>query len=76
MITDGDFTLLMPDDSHVFAYLRSDGKQTLQVACNFSGTEAALDAQASTRGEMLLTNYKEPGKADVLRAWEVRVTLM
>ena len=76
VITDGDFTLLMPDDPHVFAYLRSDGKQTLQVACNFSGTEAALDAQASTRGEMLLTNYKEPGKADVLRAWEVRVTLM
>jgi len=75
VITEGDFTLLMEEDEQVFAYLRSDGKQTLQVACNFSGACAALDEQARTQGEALLSNYKECGDAAVLRPWEVRVTL-
>jgi len=76
VITEGDFTLLMEEDEQVFAYLRSDGKQTLQVACNFSGVCAALDEQAKTQGEMLLGNYSDEGRADKLRPWEVRVTLM
>ena len=76
VVTDGDFTLLMADDPHVFAYLRSDGKHTLQVACNFSGEDSALEGQAGTQGEMLLGNYSDEGRADKLRPWEVRVTLM
>ena len=76
VITEGDFTLLMAEDPHVFAYTRCDGRQTLLVACNYSGEEARLDSEAKTRGEMVLTNYTQKGAADVLRPWEVRVTLV
>ena len=76
VITDGDFTLLMPDDPHIFAYTRCDGKNTLLVACNFSGEESGLDAQAATRGQMILSNYADEGDATVLRPWETRVTLL
>ncbi|MDO5299512.1 MAG: alpha-glucosidase [Clostridia bacterium] len=76
VIVHGDFTLLMPDDPQVFAYTRCDGEHTLLVACNFSGEEAKLDAQAATRGERLIGNYEDEGCADTLRAWEARVTLL
>ncbi len=76
VIVNGDFTLLMPEDKQVFAYLRRHAGRTLQVACNFSGEHAALDAQAQTSGSMLIANYDEPGDAAVLRPWEVRVTLV
>lgn len=76
VIVHGDFTLLMPDDRQVFAYTRQHEGRTLLVACNFSCEEAALDAQAVTRGEMLAANYADAGAPDTLRAWEVRVTLL
>ena len=76
MIVHGDFTLLMPEDEQVFAYTRCYEGKTLLVACNFSCEEAALDEAASTRGEMLVANYDEPGDRAVLRPWEVRVTLV
>lgn len=76
VVTDGDFTLLMPEDAKVFAYIRDDGKTRLRVACNFSGEEAALDERAATRGTRLLCNYPDEGEADRLRAWECRIELM
>ena len=76
VIVHGDFTLLMPEDRQVFAYTRQYEGKTLLVACNFSCEEAALDAAAATRGEMLAANYDEPGDKTTLRPWEVRVTLV
>ena len=73
VVREGDFTLLMEEDPRVFAYLRSDGEQTLLVACNFSGETAALDSAARSRGERLLGNYESAGDADALRPWEARV---
>lgn len=75
VVTDGDFALLMEDDAQVFAYVRSDGKTRLKVACNFSGKEAALEGEAVSCGERLLGNYPDEGEADRLRAWECRIEL-
>jgi len=76
VIVHGDFTLLMEEDTQVFAYTREYEGRKLLVACNFSSQEAKLDEAAATRGEMLIANYKEDGDPAVLRAWEVRVTLV
>ena len=75
VIVEGNFTLLMKEDRQVFAYTRAHEGSTLLVACNFSSEDAQLDESAKTRGEMLITNYKEMGDKAVLRPWEVRVTL-
>ena len=42
MISDGDFTMLLPDDERVFAYERSLGGATLLVLGNFSGDDVVL----------------------------------
>ena len=76
VIVHGDFELLMKEDEQVFAYMRRYEGKTLLVACNFSSQEARLDETAQTHGEMLIANYSEPGDPAVLRAWEVRVTLV
>ena len=76
VITFGSFKLLMPEDKQVFAYERHDGENTLLVVCNFSCEDAALDAAAQTRGDMVIGNYDTPGRDDMLRPWEVRVTML
>jgi len=76
VIVHGDFTLLAKEDEQVFAYTRSYEGKTLLVACNFSCEDAKLEEAAQTCGEMLIGNYKEPGEKDMLRPWEVRVTLV
>ena len=76
VIVHGDFALLMPEDKNVFAYTRSYEGKTLLVACNFSGEAVSLDAAAATRGELLLGNYSEAGKADTLRPYEARIALI
>ena len=76
VITFGDFTLLMPEDEHVFAYERHHEGKTLLVCCNFSADESALEKAAETRGELIISNYPDMGEKNVLRPWEVRVTLI
>lgn len=76
VIVHGETTLLMPEDEKVFAYTRRYEGKTLLVACNFSAENAKLDREATTRGELLLGNYKEAGDADTLRPWECRVLLI
>lgn len=62
---EGDFTLLAPDDAHIFAYTRDTENEKLLVVCNFTDqvqpwTVPAEFAKArllasSTPGESLLT---------------------
>lgn len=73
VVRDGDFTLLMPEDPHVFAYLRDDAKTKILVACNFSNKTQALRGAAGAKGEKLLCNYTSPGATDALRPWEARI---
>ena len=61
----GTFTLLMPEDPQIFAYLRTLDDQQIMVVCNLSGDNAAFDAP---EGTVLLSNY--PDRTDTLRPWE------
>jgi glucan 1,6-alpha-glucosidase len=65
VLQDGDFTLLLPEHPHIFAYKRVLGDQTLLVVCNLSAETIAFTAPA---GQLLISNYPETG--DTLRPWE------
>ena len=63
VVSHGDFTLLLPDDEHVYAFTRSlkdpSGTTELLVLGNFSGTEQAaeLDDESWGGAELVLGNY-------------------
>ena len=72
----GDFTLLCPGDTQVFAYLRRGGGQTMLVAANLSGQDAAfaLPADFAAVPPALATQgAPEPG---TLRPWEAAVYIL
>lgn len=73
----GDFTMLLPDDEHVYAFTRRLGDESLLVLGNFTGDEQTVDVgdpwafdEGST---LLLGNYDDAGAAGSLRPWEARV---
>ncbi|WP_395400204.1 alpha-glucosidase [Arthrobacter sp. UC242_113] len=82
----GDFTMLLPDDEHVYAFTRSLPEAELLVLGNFSGTArtAELDDGWLSGGgldgrgaaELVLGNYP-PHASELqpldLRPWEVKV---
>lgn len=70
----GDFTMLLPDDEHVYAFRRSLPDAEMLVLGNFSGTSQRCDLgdDAWAGAEQVLGNYPaEPGLE--LRPWEVKV---
>ncbi len=71
VVADGDFTPLLADDPHVYAYTRAlDGTELLVLAnCSSETVIVELDA----RGEPLLSNYDDDPQDGTLRAWEARV---
>ena len=72
----GDFKLLCPGDKQVFAYLRRGGGQTMLVAANLSGQDAAfaLPADFAAVPPALATQgAPEPG---TLRPWEAAVYIL
>jgi len=82
VVTDGDFTLLLPDDEQVWAFTRHLDDTTLLVLANMSSVEATVrldDAEAWTQAELLLTNL--PGRVPAVAAehrlepWEALVLL-
>lgn len=66
----GDFTMLLPDHEHVYAFTRSFDGVTLTVLGNFSGSSQDVSL-ADDPGELILSNYAAP--APPLRPWEARV---
>lgn len=74
----GDFTMLLPDDPHVYAFLRRHEDVELLVLGNVSGEDrtVAVPGEEVWRGaELLLGNVAgtrpdDPGR---LRPWEARV---
>ena len=70
----GDFTMLLPDDEHVYAFTRSLPDAELLVLGNFSGSVQKGDAgdPAWAAATQVLGNYPSDGGTD-LRPWEVRV---
>ena len=80
-VAHGDFEMLLPDDPHVYAFLRRHDGVELLVVGNFTDTEAAVkldDADAWSAQELLLGNLEAGAAAPagpelVLAPWEARV---
>ena len=78
VVVDGDFTMVLPDHPHVYAFTRALGDEVLLVAGNFSGDDQSLDgipdADAWRDAELVLANVDgKRAVADGLRPWEAVV---
>ena len=69
----GDFTMLLPDHEHVYAFTRSLDGEVLLVVCNVSGTPYPLAdlLPRAVGAELVLGNLPDHG--DTLRPWEALV---
>jgi oligo-1,6-glucosidase len=80
----GDFTMLVPDDERIYAFVRRLGGVRLLVMANFSGEQLDVDvlhlgdledlAGSPDRAdsELLISNYSDAPSTS-LRPWEARV---
>lgn len=57
IIVYGKYELLLPDDEHIFAYVRTLGNQKLLVVCNFSKTEQKFNFSGYENAKVLISNY-------------------
>jgi oligo-1,6-glucosidase len=73
VISDGDFTMLLPDDPHVYAFRRSLPGVEILVLANFSGSDQTPHVNKSwAEAEQVLGNYTS--SADLLlKPWELKV---
>ncbi len=74
----GDFTMLLPQDSQIYAFTRRLENVELLVLANFSHEIIDTDlpdADDWAASEVLLTNYSQAGSEELLRLrpWEARV---
>ena len=70
ILTEGSFTLLLPEDPDLFAYTRTFGTEELLVLCNFSDREVPCSLKKDWEaGEVLIANYDD-GASDSLRPYE------
>ncbi|MGP4020644.1 glycoside hydrolase family 13 protein [Saccharopolyspora sp. 5N708] len=81
LVTDGTYTLLLPDDNKIFAFTRTSAEQGLLVLANFSShdinvPDQAIDGWAGAR--TLLGNYPHTPpdlpQSVHLRPWEAIIT--
>ncbi|WOO34523.1 alpha-glucosidase [Anaerocolumna sp. AGMB13020] len=61
VIVYGDFRLLLPEDTNIFAYARTLNEDIIVVLCNFYGeeTDYQLPKEYEYAGELLITNYED-----------------
>ena len=65
----GSFTLLCPEDEHVFAYTRDTENEHLLVVCNFTGENREFIRPSEfADARVLISNYKDV--SPVLRPYE------
>jgi len=80
-VVHGDFTMLLPNDEHVYAFTRRLDDVELLVVGNFSGALVAAtidDVDAWQRAELVVTNVSDARGRDgermlMLEPWEARV---
>ncbi len=71
LIVYGEFEMLYPDSSEIFAYTRTLGDEKLFVACNFTDHDAEVQAPDGFEGtERVIGNYEDAPKGSVLRPYE------
>ncbi|WP_163539854.1 alpha-glucosidase [Gracilibacillus sp. YIM 98692] len=78
IITEGDFQLLLRDDSQIFAYKRRYNNQDLIVLCNFSSEKQDLSKDITERivdAEKIISN-EDVSKPDQLSSYEAAVYLV
>jgi oligo-1,6-glucosidase len=70
----GDFTMLLPDHEHVYAFTRALDGEVLLVVCNVSGTPYPLaDLLPRARGGRLVLGNLPDRDPELLRPWEALV---
>ncbi|MDQ4503723.1 alpha-glucosidase [Sinomonas sp. ASV322] len=70
VIAHGDFTMLLPDDEEVYAYIRRHEDTELLVLGNFTGRDVRADVDPSwVEAERILGNYRD-ARGLQLRPWE------
>jgi oligo-1,6-glucosidase len=78
-VVHGDFILLLPDDPHLWVFLRRHQHTTLLTAANFSDRARPVplpDPSTWQNAELLISNYKPASNQHdqlLLRPWETRV---
>ena len=72
----GDFKLLCPGDTQVFAYLRRGGGQTMLVAANLSGQDAAFALPADFAAVPPALATQGAPTSGTLRPWEAAVYIL
>lgn len=77
VITEGDYTLLLEDDTAFFVYTRKTETQQLYVVCNFYANASKLDVSAFVPegSELILSNYDDVTDETRFRAYEARMYL-
>ncbi|XAS68193.1 alpha-glucosidase [Micrococcaceae bacterium Sec5.7] len=85
VVSDGDFTMLLPEDEHTYAFQRSLTGSGLLVFGNFSGQDHTVDLEGAglagnglAHYELVLGNYPAGDSPDavrglLLRPWELKV---
>ncbi|RYL95611.1 alpha-glucosidase [Sporolactobacillus sp. THM7-4] len=75
VFTEGSYELLLPDDSHIFAYIRRCESESLLIVANISECEEHFEDQTE-EWKLLLSNYKDsplsPGNM-TLRPYEAAI---
>lgn len=73
----GDFTLLLPEDESIFAYVREYQGQKLLVAANFTDQEVSFEISEQWKeAKTLIHNYKEETSGRKLRPYEAFIKLL
>lgn len=71
VIVYGDFQMLLPEDTNIFAYVRTLNMDKIVVLCNFYGEELnyQLPKEYEYTGELLISNYEDT-VSNKLRSYE------
>ncbi|MFE6073864.1 alpha-glucosidase [Paenibacillus sp. NPDC057886] len=73
----GDYELLYPEDTNLFAYTRTLGDTKLLVLCNFYGNTVTFDIPEEFTEDkaLLISNYSDVLSENELRPYEARMYL-
>lgn len=73
---DGTFRMLLADDENIFAYIRENGDFQLLVICNFYDRTVKCPLKEPAGAvKLLICNYENTDRMDVLRPYEARMYL-
>ncbi|MCA4131567.1 alpha-glucosidase [Arthrobacter sp. M4] len=78
LVSHGAFTMLLPDDEHIYAFQRTMPEGELLVLGNFSGNQQTVDVRDASwaLAEPVIGNYPDFGSGAqplTLRPWELQV---